>query len=42
MFLVGIAIGEFLFAYESKQTQTALHDVTAALSLLNGVPSTQQ
>jgi hypothetical protein len=40
MFLVGNAIGEFLFAYE--QTQTASHDVTAALSLLNGVPSTQQ
>ena len=42
VFLVGFAIGEFLFAYESKQTQTASHDVTAALSLLNGVPSTQQ
>jgi hypothetical protein len=40
VFLVGIAIGNILFAHESQQMQTASHDVTAALSLLDGVPPT--
>jgi hypothetical protein len=42
VFLVGIAIGNILFAHESKQMQTASHDVTVALSLPNGVPPTMR
>ena len=38
VFLVGIAIGDVLFAHASKRIQTASHDVTAALSLPNDVP----
>jgi hypothetical protein len=39
-FLVGIATGGFLFPHESKQMmQIASYDETAAISLLNGVPS---
>jgi len=38
VFLVGIAIGDVLFARTSKRIQTASHDVTAALSLPNDVP----
>jgi hypothetical protein len=42
VFLVGIAIGDFLFAHESKRMQTASHDVTLVLSLLNGAPPTMR
>ncbi|MFZ0029028.1 MAG: hypothetical protein WBE94_14780 [Pseudolabrys sp.] len=38
VFLVGIAIGDVLFARTSKRIQTASHDVTAALFLPNDVP----
>ena len=38
VFLVGIAIGDVLFAHASKRIQTASHDVTAALSLPNDMP----
>jgi hypothetical protein len=38
VFLAGIAIGDILFAHESKQMQIASHDAVAAISLVNGVP----
>ena len=38
VFLVGIAIGDILFAHESTRTETASHSMTAALLLLNGMP----
>ena len=40
VFLAGIAIGDILFAHESTRTETSSHLVTAALSLLNGMPPT--
>jgi hypothetical protein len=42
VFLVGIAIGNILFAHESKRMQTASPNVTAALFLFNGVPPTMR
>jgi hypothetical protein len=38
-FLVGIEIGDTRFGHESKRIQTASHDVTVALSLLNVGPA---
>jgi hypothetical protein len=38
VFLVGIAIGDILFAHESKPMQTASHDAMAVISLLESVP----
>ena len=37
-FFAGIAIGDILFAHESKQMQIASHDAVAAISLLSSVP----
>jgi hypothetical protein len=42
VFLIGIAIGDFMFAHESSRIQNTSHDVIAALSGLNGVPPTRQ
>ena len=41
-FLVGIVIGDILFAHDSKQIQIASHDAAAVVSLLNGVPPTMR
>ena len=38
VFLVGIAIGDILFAHGSKPMQTASHDAMAVISLLDSVP----
>jgi hypothetical protein len=38
VFLVGIAIGDILFAHASKPMQTASYDATAVISLLDRVP----
>jgi hypothetical protein len=40
VFLVGIAIGDIRSANETKQMQTASHNMTTAFSLLDGVPPT--
>jgi hypothetical protein len=40
VFLVGIAIGDIGSANETKQIQTALHNMTTAFSLLDGAPPT--
>jgi hypothetical protein len=42
VFLAGIAIGDILFAHQSKQMQIASHDAVAAISHLNGVPPTMR
>ena len=42
VFLAGIAIGEILFAHDSKQIQIASHDGAAAISFLNVVPPTMR
>jgi hypothetical protein len=42
VFLVGIALGDILFARDSKQIQIASHDAAAAISLLNGAPQTMR
>ena len=36
-FLVGIAIGDVLFAHASKRIQTASHNAMAVISLLDSV-----
>jgi len=38
VFLVGIAIGDVLFANPSKRIQTPSHDAMAVISLLDSVP----
>ena len=38
VFLVGITIGDILFAHERKPMQTASHDAMAVISLLDSVP----
>jgi small basic protein len=38
VFLVGIAIGDILFAHASKPMQTASYDAMAVISLLDRVP----
>jgi hypothetical protein len=40
VFLVGIAIGDIRSTNETKQMQTASHNMTTAFSLLDGVPPT--
>jgi hypothetical protein len=42
VFLAGIAIGDILFAHDSKQIQIASHDAAAAISFLNVVPPTMR
>ena len=42
VFLAGIAIGENLFAYDSKRRQIASHDAAAVISFLNVVPPTMR
>jgi hypothetical protein len=42
VFLAGIAIGDILFAHQSKQMQIASHDAVVAISLLNGVLPTMR
>jgi len=38
VFLVGIAIGDILFAHDSKPIRTASHDAMGVISLLDSVP----
>jgi hypothetical protein len=42
VFLASIAIGDILFAHQSKQMQIASHDAVVAISLLNGVLPTMR
>ena len=41
-FLTSMALGGFLFGYESEPTQIASNDVMPAISLPHGVPPTTQ
>jgi hypothetical protein len=42
VFLVGIAIGDILFAHDSKPIRTASHDAMGVISLLDSVPPNMQ